>query len=72
MAEIKPVQPSKPVEVPKVDAYEVSVEKRKKEAEEVLNKARTILAQYKNLESQVPPGNEYWMLMNQYRALTSY
>jgi len=43
----------------------------KTKAEEVHEKIRNILAEHNNMESDIPFGNEYWKLLNEYRALTA-
>ena len=40
-------------------------------ADKVLAEARKILEQYNNQETNIPVGDKYWILMNQYRGMVT-
>jgi hypothetical protein len=46
-------------------------EAKTEDSSEVLAKIQEILAKHGNQETNIPVGSNYWVLMNQYRALLS-
>ena len=53
----------------KSDSFKSKLAADAAEKADMLAKIGVILADYDNMESNIPPGHEYWDLLNRYRAL---
>jgi len=68
----KPMTKEEAIQSPKSEAKDFNVtggSNKREQADAVLNRAREILHEFGDRESNIPVDNEYWGLMNTHRAL---
>ena len=67
----KPMTKEEAIQSPKSEAKDFNVTggTQNDEARAVLGRAKEILAQHDNRESEIPVDSEYWGLMNKYRSI---